>query len=136
MTSSKTNLGNLERERAEEAIRRVASVFCERCAASQDALTADDWDKFDQMFQLQHVAWLNLNALAAKYESSFDHLTCEAEVRTWIEPCKTALDCLMLEMSRKLSRIEIEGRVGGRLKRHLSAFQAGSSIPVQFLKGA
>ncbi|MEY4630671.1 MAG: hypothetical protein RIQ81_791 [Pseudomonadota bacterium] len=136
MTSLNDKANNLGRDHAADAIRRVVSIFCQRCASAQDALAIDDWEKFDEMFQLQRVAWLNLNALVDKFESVFGLSSCKSEVRFWLQPCKSASDSLRAEIAAKLAKVEAEGRAGARLKRHLSAFQAGSGRTENFLKGA
>jgi hypothetical protein len=121
---------------AAAAISRVVSVFCGRCAAASDALAAEDWQKFDEYFQLQHIAWLNLNALVAKFEQQHSVRESSNEIRVWLVPCQDAFSRLYSEMEQKIQKIEIEGSHSGKLRRHLSAFRAGIPGDVNFLKSA
>lgn len=121
---------------AAAAIRRVVSLFCERCAMACDALVAEEWHRFDEYFHLQHVAWLNLVALVAKYEREELARERSGEIQEWLSPCQGAFARLVVEVEDKLTRLELEGCQTGKLRRHLSAFRAGIPGSVNFLKGA
>jgi hypothetical protein len=116
--------GNNYRDIAAESIHRVVAVFCGRCVHALDALVSEDWDMFEEYFHLQRIAWLNLEALVAKLEREYPSLQRSIEIRVWLMPCREASSRLHVAMEQKMSKLEQEGRHLGKLRRHLSAFQA------------
>lgn len=124
-------------ELAQAAIQRVVSVFCSRCAAAADALDANNLDKFDEYFQLQRMAWVNLDAMLGKYESELmPGEDARKSIRAWMIPCQQAAAGLQAKISKKLVELEGQGRSVGRLKTRLAAFQSAAREPGLFAKGA
>ncbi len=127
-------------ELANTAIQKVVALFCARCASAVDALEQDNIDRFDECFQLQRMAWVNLESMIAKYESELvSGGEARKVIRGWMIPCQQAAASLQAKMGTKLSELESQGRLTGRLKMRLAAFQSSQSAvrdPGLFAKGA
>jgi len=130
-------------ELANAAIQKVVALFCARCAAAVDALECDNLEKFDEFFQLQRMAWVNLDSMITKYESELvSGDEARNIIRGWMIPCQHAAAALQAKMGTKLAELESQGRNSGRLKMRLAAFhssrssQSGIREPGLFAKGA
>ena len=111
---------------ARDAIQRVVDLFCLRCATAVEALNSSDWDRFDEFFQLQRMAWVNLNAMVSKFEGEFSPGSSAGDlastIRAWIGSCQQASLALQQRIAQSLSEIDGQNRTAGRLKMHLGAF--------------
>jgi hypothetical protein len=127
-------------ELANNAIQKVVALFCSRCAAAVDALEADNIDKFDEYFQLQRMAWVNLDSMITKYEKELvSGSEARQMIRAWMIPCQQAAASLQAKMGVKLAELEGQGSKSGRLRIRLAAFQSAQSAirePGLFAKGA
>ncbi len=127
---------------AVDAIKKVVDLFCSRCAIAAEAIDNQDYDRFNEYFQLQRMAWANLDAMVAKFELDFgsgSHVREPAGrnlVRSWILPCQEASRILQQRMAQAMKEIEDRGRAAGRLKGCLGAFQSALRDEGRFLKGA
>ena len=133
---------NSKMDRAIDAINRVVVLFSARCAIAVEAIDNQDYDRFNEYFQLQRMAWANLDAMVSKFEKDFGSGSPEQEsarrglVRTWILPCQESSRILQQQITQAMTEIEERGRAAGRLKVRLGAFQSASRDEVRFLKGA
>ncbi len=125
---------------ARDAIQRVVDLFCLRCATAVEALNSSDWDRFDEFFQLQRMAWVNLNAMVSKFEGEFSPSSSAGDlgstIRAWIGSCQQASLALQQRIAQSLSDVDDQSRTAGRLKMHLGAFQSVSRDSGRFLKSA
>jgi len=128
--------------RAIDAIGKVVSVFSSRCAIAVEAIDNDDYDRFNEYFQLQRMAWANLDAMVSKFEKDFcsglpgNESATRDLVRSWIVPCQESSRILQQRITQAMKEIEERGRAAGRLKVRLGAFQSASRDEGRFLKGA
>ena len=129
---------------ATSAIECVVALFCARCETAGEAIVAKNWARFDEYFELQRMAWANLNAMIAKFEAEYDSGALSNQVhsqfqnrfqnsfknpsmlRLWVDPCHQASQVLAVKIAEAMSEIEAQGRMAGKLKIHLSAFQSAS----------
>ena len=129
-------------DRAIDAINRVVVLFSARCAIAVEAIDNQDYDRFNEYFQLQRMAWANLDAMVSKFEKDFGTGSPEQEsarrglVRTWILPCQESSRILQQQITQAMTEIEERGRAAGRLKVRLGAFQSAFRDEGRFLKGA
>ncbi len=129
-------------DRAVEAIKRVVVLFSSRCAIAVEALDHDDYDRFNEYFQLQRMAWANLDAMVSKFETDFGPVLPGQDsarrdlLRSWILPCQDSSRVLQQRIMQAMKDIEARGIVAGRLKSCLGAFQSASRDDGRFLKGA
>ena len=129
-------------DRAIDAINRVVVLFSARCAIAVEAIDNQDYDRFNEYFQLQRMAWANLDAMVSKFEKDFGSGSPEQEsarrglVRTWILPCQESSRILQQQITQAMTEIEERGRAAGRLKVRLGAFQSAFRDEGRFLKGA
>lgn len=128
--------------RAIDAIKKVVSVFSSRCAIAVEAIDNEDYDRFNEYFQLQRMAWANLDAMVSKFEKDFgsglpgNESAMRDLVRSWIIPCQESSRILQQRITQAMKEIEERGRAAGRLKVRLGAFQSASRDEGRFLKGA
>ena len=66
-------------DRAIDAINRVVVLFSARCAIAVEAIDNQDYDRFNEYFQLQRMAWANLDAMVSKFEKDFGSGSPEQE---------------------------------------------------------
>ncbi len=129
---------------ATTAIECVVALFCARCETAGEAIAAKDWARFDEYFELQRMAWANLDAMIAKFEAEYaagalsnrvesqfqnqfqNSFKNQSMLRLWVAPCHKASEVLGGKIAEALSEIEAQGRTAGKLKIHLSAFQSAS----------
>ena len=129
-------------DRAIDAINRVVVLFSARCAIAVEAIDNQDYDRFNEYFQLQRMAWANLDAMVSKFEKDFGSGSPEQEsarrglVRAWILPCQESSRILQQQITQAMTEIEERGRAAGRLKVRLGAFQSAFRDEGRFLKGA
>ena len=129
-------------DRAIGAIKKVVDLFCSRCVIATESLDKQDYDRFNEYFQLQRMAWANLDAMVSKFEKDFGSASAEQVsarrvlVRAWILPCQESSRILQQRITQAMTEIEERGRAAGRLKVHLGAFQSAFRDEVRFLKGA
>ena len=125
---------------ATAAIERVVALFCTRCETAGEAIVAKDWGRFAEFFELQRMAWANLNAMIAKFEAEYaagalsnqvqsqsqNQIKNQSMLRLWVAPCHKASEVLGGKIAEAMSEIEAQGRTAGKLKIHLGAFQSTS----------